>query len=174
MESLMRSDTRRCCSHGDRAKIKGFFEIITVKARYENQMSAQHGFLWKVYDAVLSHAKADGGRERRGRETWCFLCRAPESAIFSSTGFLFIHYIQLLEPHCRRVFLSASHCRCQPLVLFSCLWRVFQPAGMSPATSFLTVYNLIIVSDGSLFHGVKMTGQNWREDYHYIIMSFSA
>ncbi len=48
---------------------------------------------------------------------------------------------------------------------------------MSPATSFLTVYNLIIVSDVSLFHGVqehvaKMTGQNRREDYRYIIMSF--
>lgn len=48
---------------------------------------------------------------------------------------------------------------------------------MSPAISFLTVYNLIIVSDGFLFHAVqelvvKMTEQNWKEDYHYIIVSF--
>lgn len=48
---------------------------------------------------------------------------------------------------------------------------------MSPAISFLTVYNLIIVSDGFLFHAVqelvvKKKEQNWNKDYQYIIVSF--
>lgn len=103
MESLMRSDIQRCCSHGDRAKIKGFMKSLLSKLAMEIKWLPNMDFCNR-YMVLFCHTQRlrwrGRGREREScsREMWRFLCCAPESAIFSSTGFLFIHYIQQLEP----------------------------------------------------------------------------
>lgn len=130
MESLM-SDIQRCCSHGDRVKIKGFMKSLLSRRAIQIKWLPNMAFCKRYMVLFWSYAKAKIERQRErescNREMRCFLCCTPESAIFSSTGFLFIHYSTT------RASLSGSDAAssCQyPLVLFSCIWMVFQPAGM--------------------------------------------
>lgn len=107
MESLMRRRTRRCCSCGDQASNQRLHEIITVKS----QLWESNGFptwvsLKGMHGVVLPHVEGTIERERERERESCIwemrslLCCEHESAIFSATGFLFIHYIRQLEPRC--------------------------------------------------------------------------
>lgn len=109
MESLMRSDIQWCCSHGDWAKIKGFMKSLLSKLATEINDCPTWISVRGIWCCLVTYK---GKRERE----WvvvkqCFLYCAPESAIFSLTGFLLIHYIQQLESHCLAQTLHPS-CQC--------------------------------------------------------------
>lgn len=179
MESLMRSDIQRCCSHGDRAKIKGFMKSLLSKLAMEIKWLPNMDFwisvrgIWFCF--VTRKRLRWRGRESCTREMWRFLCCAPESAIFSSTGFLFIHYIQQLEPRrlAQTLHLPVSILLQMPAACLIQLKGYFSPPGwVLLAHSWLCVISSLSVMF-FCFMAFKSTQSRWqsRTERKIIIIS---
>lgn len=153
MELLMRCSIWQRCSYADRAKIKGFYEIITVKIEPQkwNDCPTRMRVIG-IWCCFVTH-KARGVVLER-----CFLCWAPESAIFFTwVDFPSIYYSCTL--HNSSLVVAVSSCQ-RHSVDATCFYSVgFK--GMSPGITWLTACNLIIVSSSVLCLVVESVQPRW-------------
>lgn len=127
IESLMRRGIQRCCSRGDRAKIKGFMKSLLSKLATKNKWLSNMVFC-KRYMVLFCHMHK--AKIYRGSETGNERCDAYSTAHLSQPFLAWLDFClfttfnssSLIVWLRRCVFLSVFSCRCQPLVLFNCVF----------------------------------------------------
>lgn len=156
MESLMRWGIQQCCSHCDWAKIKGFMKSLLSKLAMKikwlpNMVSCKR---YMVLFCYMQKGEGEIWRIIAGR---CDAISTVCLSQLSSTGFLFIHYVQQLEAHC---LAHALHLLCQCTSIDVCLIQLGLKEFFFPSPSGWVLLphtglcNHIIVSDVSV-HGIK-------------------